>query len=150
MAEENYMDRFSNPEEFIRQQILAKGNFSSLDKKEMYRLIRVYNIEFQIHTSGLAYTKKQDMLDALLKKISYRELARYVNVSKQSFCMKFGITDDEFKILVEKGLIHPTNAYMSLKHCESGDVKWSQWSGYNVYDYFNLTTEDIKNVLQNY
>ena len=46
MAEENYMDRFSNPEEFIRQQILAKGNFSSLDKKEMYRLIRVYNIEF--------------------------------------------------------------------------------------------------------
>ena len=42
MAEENYMDRFSNPEEFIRQQILAKGNFSSLDKKEMYRLIRVY------------------------------------------------------------------------------------------------------------
>ncbi|MBQ5561809.1 MAG: hypothetical protein IIT39_00260 [Clostridia bacterium] len=150
MAEENYMDRFSNPEEFIRQQILAKGNFSSLDKKEMYRLIRVYNIEFQIHTSGLAYTKKQDMLDALLKKISYRELARYVNVSKQSFCMKFGITDDEFKILVEKGLIHPTNAYMSLKHCGTGDAKWSQWSGYNVYDYFNLSTDEIKSVLQSY
>ena len=62
MAEENYMDKFSRPEEFIRQQILAKGNFSSLDKKEMYRLIRDNNIEFQIHKSGLAYTKKQDML----------------------------------------------------------------------------------------
>lgn len=34
MAEENFMDQFDSPEDFIRHQILSRGNFSTLDKKK--------------------------------------------------------------------------------------------------------------------
>ena len=58
MAEENFMDQFDSPEDFIRHQILSRGNFSTLDKKKMYRLIREHNIDFTINKNGLEYTKK--------------------------------------------------------------------------------------------
>ena len=147
LNEENYMDKFNSPEEFIRQQILARGNFSKLDKKEIYRLLRNHNIEFQINKNGLSYTKKQDMLDALLTKVTYRELAKYVNVSRKSFCLKFGITIEEFKVLVEKGLINVTNKYIGVKNWYTDNPKWSQWKGYDVYDYFELTNDKIHNAL---
>ncbi|GEM_PF-5355577 len=140
---ENYMDKFETPEEFIRHQILARGNFSTLQKKDLYQMIRKQNIDFTPNKHGLAYTKKQDLLDAVLTKVSYRELSRYVDVSRQSFCMKFNITVDEFKILVQKNLIHKTNEHMGIKFENGSYSKYSQWCGYDVYDYFNLTKEVI-------
>ncbi|MEE3325608.1 MAG: hypothetical protein VZR33_09765 [Methanosphaera sp.] len=143
MKKGNYMDDFSSPEEFIKHQILAKGNFSSLDKKLMYKLIRENKIDFQLNRNGLAYTKKSEMLDALLKKVSYRELAKYVDVSRDSFCAKFGITVEQFEVLVKKGLVHRTNEHLSVRNATEKNEKWSRWYGYNVYDYFELTEHDV-------
>ena len=147
MAEENFMDQFDSPEDFIRHQILSRGNFSTLDKKKMYRLIREHNIEFTIKKNGLEYTKKKDMFDALLTSLSFRDLASYVGVLRKSFCVKFDITIDEFQTLVRDGLIHKTHSFTSVKNPYSANPIWSKWDWYNVYDYFDLTRDIVQKAL---
>ncbi len=144
MSEENYMDQFDDPEDFIRHQLLANGYCSdTLTKKEMYHLIKDNNIEFQLNKGVIEYTKKKDMLDALLTKLSYRDLADYVGVLRKSFCMKFNITIDEFNILVANDLIHKSGSFITVRNPYKTNATWSKWCWYNVYDYFELTDEII-------
>ena len=146
--EENYMDSFETPEEYIRHQILKNGHNSIITKKDMLKIIRENNIDFQI-TKPLAYIKKQVLLDVLLTKLSYKDLSKYVEVSRKSFCLKFGITEEEFKILEQVELIHKVIEHKRVSLADGGRSKWSQWSGYDVYDYYELTKETIDNALKN-
>lgn len=147
MSEENYMDQFNTPEEFIRHQILRGSHFSSLTKKMMLKMIRDNNIEFELDKS-LTYIKKEVLLETLLTKVSYKELSEYVEVSRKSFCLKFGISTEEFKILETEGLVHKISEHKAIRGVGDSGAKWSQWSGYDVYDYFELTKEEVDNAIK--
>ena len=84
---ENYMDKFETPEEFIRHQILARGNFSTLQKKDLYQMIRKQNIDFTPNKSKIKYFNKFIMRAQHDKMIHLKQM-RHPHASKPGAIQK--------------------------------------------------------------
>ncbi|MBP3761259.1 MAG: hypothetical protein J6I55_07300 [Ruminococcus sp.] len=143
---ENYMNKYKTPEEFIYNAITVnRGNKSDclLTKKRMIDLLREHKIFIQKNIK-INYIKKSQLLEILLKKASYKELSKYVGVRSYCFEDKFNITENEIEYLRKKGIIHTTII-------QEGRNIYKTYSKtfylYDVYDYFNLTKEEINNFL---
>lgn len=133
---ENYMDRFSTPEEYIRTEILSnRGTQNIADKSELAHFIATDADEEKM----LAKLSKDVLFDKLVElkgDEAYRMFP--VGVSSYSFQLKFGITNADVKRMAQGGIIRAT-----------GKVRFRKFGKYlyadtcDPYAYFRLTAEEV-------
>ncbi len=137
MDNENFMDRFNSPEEFIRYEICAnKGTQNVVDKADLAALIRSFG--FEIDERKLT---KADMYLLLKDAISIEEIADHclhLGVSTYCFQQKFGIAHDEVKRMARLGFLKVTG---SVRFRMYG--KYRHADVYSVFDYFRLTKDEV-------
>lgn len=138
------MSIFSTPEDFIRHEILTKGNRLGLTKKMMYNIIKTENLPLKVNVKRLESISKTELLNVMLTKYTYRDLSRLVGVPMYSFMEKFKITEEQFITLVDEGLFHRTISTTITYPIKYGKNKYTYNYGYNVYDYFYVQ-QDIVN-----
>lgn len=99
MEEENYMDKFESPEEFIKYQIIHHKD-CLLTKKDIRKLLTEKKIYFNI---PVEYIKKEKLFNILITQYSYKDLSKYVGVRSSAFMKKFNITNEELLSLAKSG-----------------------------------------------
>lgn len=133
---ENFMDKYSSPEEFIRAEVIAnRGTKNVMDKEDLLNLLATtpdYSDDFEKKTKAEIYDK--------LLAVMGKELYGFIpaGVSSWAFQMKFGITNYDVRKMAKHGLIKVT-----------GKSEFRQYGRYCIadtyspFDYFRLTTEEV-------
>lgn len=137
---ENYMDRFTTPEEFIRAEILAnRGSNNIVDKSVLLEVLgwRAGEGEY------LRRLSKAELFDRIVDQYGSQAYAMFpVGVSSISFQLKFGITHNDVLKLAKAGILTVTGwrnfrkygKYLYAKTC-------------SAFDYFRLTPEEVHKAL---
>lgn len=136
MSNQNYMDQFKSPEEFIQHEICSnKGTQNVIKKPELAALVRSFGVE----VDERSMTKEQMFL--LLKDaISIEEIANqclHLGVSSYSFQQKFDVTNTEVKRMARLGFIQVTGSKRIRMY-----GKYRNADLYSVFDYFRLTKDE--------
>ena len=140
------MNKYNNPEEFIHNEFITNRGYESdciLTKKEMYKMIIKNKINFK-KEKPIDYIKKEELLNALLTKFSYKDLSEYVGVRNYCFMDKFDVTEEEMEYLRNKKIVHTTMIKERTNIYKTFNIKFYL---YDVYDYFNLNKEYINECL---
>lgn len=137
---ENYMDRFSTPEEFIRAEILAnRGSNNIVDKSVLLEAVGWKALEGE----DLSKLSKAQLFDRLVEQYGNAAYTMFpVGITSYCFQLKFGITHKNVLDLAKAGVITVTGE--RLFH------KWGRYcvaKTYSAFDYFRLTQEDIRKAL---
>ena len=132
---DNYMDKFSSPEEYIRAEVCAnRGTKNVIDKDEL--IFMLGNEDPDYPTNGKTKGELWDRLVEVLGKDAYDLVP--VGVSSFHFQLKFFITNADVKKMAKHGFIAITGARefrMYGKTCYANT--------YSPYDYFRLTPEEV-------
>jgi len=137
---DNYMDRFATPEEFIRSEILAnRGSNNVIDKAELLAVVGWKAGEGE----RLDSLTKAQLFDRIVEQYGDKAYTMFpVGVSSISFQLKFGITHREVLKLAKAGILTVTGERKFRKY-----GKYLYAKLYSPYDYFRLTTTDVKKAL---
>lgn len=134
---ENYMDRFSNPAEFIRSEILAnRGSNNVVDKAELLKVCG-WKAGDEERLDNLT---KAQILDRIVDQYGPEAYSMFpVGVSSICIQMKFGITNKDVLKLAKAGILTVTG---ERKFRKFGKYLYAKL--YSAYDYFRLTISDIQ------
>ncbi len=139
---ENYMDKFSTPEQFIRAEVLAnRGTQNIISKQELYEMVA-----YHPGAPKGDYTKmsKEELLDKLVEWDGVEAYKQFqCGVSSRYFQIKFGIEHKDVLRLAKAGFIKVTGEYRFRKF-----GKYLYAKTYSPYDYFRLTAEEVHNWLE--
>lgn len=134
---ENYMDQFSSPEEFIRAEVLANRGTQSIATKDDLILA----IEEAKYIPGKDYSQltKAQLFDSLVELVGDKAYTMFpVGVSSFSFQLKYGIEHKDVLKLAKGGVITVTGEKRFRKY-----GKYLYAKTYSPFDYFRLTPEYI-------
>lgn len=126
------------PEEYIKECILNDSD-RNISKYDLQKIAS----EKEIHIRTAA--SKQEIVDVLAEKISYRTLAGYLSIGVPSIVMqrRFHITNEITRFLAEKGLFHIVGKQEFFN--SSGQKCMANL--YDIYDYYELDISDIISML---
>lgn len=136
MRNENYMDQFNSPEEFIRQICANRGTQNVIDKDGLVALARSFSIE--VDEKKLT---KDEIYLRMRKSVSVEDIVahcQHIGVSSFGFQQKFGITHEEVKRMARFGFIKVTGSQRIRLY-----GKYRNTDLYSVFDYFRLSQEDV-------
>lgn len=137
MRNENYMDQFNSPEEFIRHEICAnRGTQNVIDKDGLVALARSFSIE--VDEKKLT---KDEIYLRMRKSVSVEDIVahcQHIGVSSFGFQQKFRITHEEVKRMARFGFIKVTGSQRIRLY-----GKYRNTDLYSVFDYFRLSQEDV-------
>lgn len=137
MDNENFMNQFHSPEEYIRHEICAnRGTQNVIDKSDLASLVRSFGIE--VNEKKMS---KEDLYLLLCEKISVEEIAEkclHLGVNSYFFQQKFGITHNEVKRMARLGFLKVTGS-----KCFRMYGKYRHADVYSVFDYFWLTKDEV-------
>lgn len=137
-----YFDKEINIEDFVRAELPKNGGAQNVCFKD--NLI-VLCTAIGIDEAACDRMKKRELLDMLLDNgKTYEELAKKfgVGVSSQVYQKTFGITHQEIKKLEKEKLLSVVGEYRFRAY---GKYKYAPL--YCVYEYANMTDEDMKILL---
>ena len=134
---ENYMDRFTTPEEFIRAEVLAnRGSDNVADKAELLEIckLRAGNEE------RLDNLTKAQLFDRIVDLYGPEAYSMF-SVGVSSICLqeKFDITHKDVLKLAKAGVLTVTGKRKFRKY-----GKYLYANLYSAYDYFGLSAVDIQ------
>jgi len=139
-SKENYMDRFSTPEEFIRAEILAnRGSNNIVDKAVLLEAVGWKAPEGE----DLSKLSKAQLFDRLVELCGNTVYTMFpVGVTSYSFQLKFSITHKDVLKLAKAGVLTVTGERKFRKY-----GKYLYAKTYSAFDYFRLTPEEVGRVL---
>ncbi len=139
---ENYMDKFSTPEEFIRAEVLAnRGTQNIISKDELCEMVTYHPNAPQQDYEKMS---KAELLDQLVKLDGAKAYEQFCcGVSSRCFQLKFGIDHKDVLKMAKAGFIAVTGEYRFRKY-----GKYLYAKTYSPYDYFRLTAEEVHNWLE--
>lgn len=137
---ENYMDRFSTAEEFIRAEILANRGSNNIVDKSVLLETAEWKAEMGEDLSKLS---KAELFDKIVEQYGNAAYTMFpVGVSSFSFQLKFGIAHKDVLKLAKSGVLTVTGERQFRKY-----GKYLYAKTYSAFDYFRLTQEDIRKAL---
>lgn len=137
----NYMDRFSTPEEYIRFVVLSEHPAQEGDfKKEM-----AFNAAMSESGYRELLTYPRDrLLDILIQTKGTQSLKSLgVGVSSLAYRLKFGITNEDVKLMAAGGLTSVVGTEVFYKNGRKFRA-----NVYDVYAYFRLTPAKVHDWLR--
>lgn len=137
MENQNYMDQFKSPKEFIQHEICSnRGSQNVIKKSDLTVLVRSFGIEVDERKMT-----KADMYLLLKDAISIEKIANHclhLGVSSYSFQQKFDVTNAEVKRMARLGFIQVTGSKRIRMY-----GKYRNADLYSIFDYFRLTKNEV-------
>ena len=136
MKTENFMDKYSTPEEFIRAEILAnRGTKNIADKAVLIWHLQQASDEDRDYSS----LTKAELFDRLVALLGEKAYTLYpVGVSSLSFQLKFGIGHKDVLKMAKAGFITATGETEFRMYGKTCYAKT-----YSPFEYFRLTPEEV-------
>ncbi len=135
MGNENYMDYFKSPEDYIFCMTTSRSQSACAVSKDC-----LFSYAASCGTELTKRMTKKDIFTALKEKVSLEDIAYDlgIGVSSKSFQIKFDISHNEVKRMARLGFIQITGTEQFRAY-----KKWCYADIYSVFDYFRLTKEDV-------
>ncbi len=137
---ENFMDKYSTPEQFIRSEVLSnRGTQNIISKQDLFETV--------VNRPGMtpesydlcAKMSKAELLDRLVELDGMEAYKQFsCGVSSYSFQLKFGIEHEDVLKMAKAGFIEATGEVRFRKY-----GKYLYAKTYSPYDYFRLTPEEV-------
>lgn len=138
-----YFDRNLSIEEYIKIEVCKNSGTQSIALKE--------NLASLCDSVGIEYDKKmtkEDLFDLLINNgFSYKKFAELfgVGVSSQVYQSTFNIAHKDVKRLEKKGVLKKVGEYRFRAF-----GKYNYAPLYDVYQYAEITDDDMRNILKEY
>lgn len=136
MQTENFMDKYSTPEEFIRAEVLAnRGTKNIVDKDKLIWYLQDISDKDQNYRS----LSKAELFDRLVELLGEKAYTLFpVGVSSYCFQLKFGVQHKDVLKMSKAGFITATGEtefrmYGKICHAKT----------YSPFEYFRLTPEEV-------
>ncbi len=137
----NYMDKFKTPEEYIRFVVLSEHPAQEGDFKKAMADLAAMSENGHRELMKLPKDKLLDILIQVRGTQAYKSLC--VGVSSLAYQLKFGITNEDVKLIAIGGLALIVGTgifYKNGRKCHA--------NVYDVYAYFRLTPEKVHDWLR--
>lgn len=138
-----YFDENLSVEEYVKKEVCKNGGTQSIAlKKELASLCDSICIEYDNKTT------KEDLFDLLINNgFTYKKLAESfkVGVSSQVYQKTFNITHQDVKRLERRGILKKVGEYRFRAF-----GKYNYAPLYDVYQYAEMTDDDMRNMLKEY
>lgn len=137
----NYMDKFKTPEEYIRFVVLSEHPAQEGDFKKAMADLAAMSENGHRELMKLPKDKLLDILIQVRGTQAYKSLC--VGVSSLAYQLKFGITNEDVKLMAIGGLALIVGTEIFYKNGRKYHA-----NVYDVYAYFRLTPEKVHDWLR--